>query len=117
MTKVSMAVRKVDENSSIIDIGGEVNASAENALMDAYTQANGKDTRAIILNLSEMEYLNSSGIGLLVTLLIRANRQKQALLAYGLNEHYRQIFEITRLDEAIHIYPTEFEALAASGKW
>ena len=48
--------------------------------------------------------MNSGGIGLLVTLLVRANRQKQRLLAFGLNDHYRQIFELTRLDEAIGIY-------------
>jgi len=57
--------------------------------------------------------MNSSGIGLLVTLLIRANRQGQRLLAYGLNQHYRHIFELTRLNEAIHIYDAEAEALAA----
>jgi anti-anti-sigma factor len=58
--------------------------------------------------------MNSSGIGLLVTLLIRVNRQKQHLLSYGLSEHYRHIFEITRLSEAIGIYDTEDQALAAA---
>ena len=58
----------------------------------------------MILNFSGLEYMNSGGIGLLVTLLVRANRQKQRLLAYGLTDHYRQIFELTRLDEAIGIY-------------
>ena len=57
--------------------------------------------------------MNSSGIGLLVTLLVRANRQKQRLLACGLSEHYQQIFELTRLNEAIGIYNSETEALAA----
>ncbi len=52
---------------------------------------------------------------MLVTLLVRANRQKQKLLACGLNEHYRQIFELTRLDDAIGIYATESEALTAAG--
>jgi anti-sigma B factor antagonist len=45
-------------------------------------------------------------------LLIRANRQKQRLLAYGLSEHYCQIFELTRLNEAIVILDGETEALA-----
>jgi anti-sigma B factor antagonist len=57
--------------------------------------------------------MNSGGIGLLVTLLVRANRQKQKLLACGLNDHYRQIFELTRLDEAITIHDSEADALAA----
>ena len=45
--------------------------------------------------------MNSGGIGLLVTLLVRAQRQHQQVLAYGLSDHYRQIFELTRLDEAV----------------
>jgi anti-sigma B factor antagonist len=107
-------VRKAGNGAGIIDISGEVNAFAENALMDAYTQACNGNTRAIILNFSGLEYMNSSGIGLLVTLLIRVNRQKQKLLAYGLSEHYRQIFELTRLNEAIGIYATEAEALSGA---
>jgi anti-sigma B factor antagonist len=69
-----------------------------------------------VLNFSGLEYMNSGGIGMLVTLLVRANRQRQQLLAFGLNEHYRQIFELTRLDEAIGIYETEADALAAAGE-
>ena len=51
--------------------------------------------------------MNSSGIGLLVTLLLRVQRQKQQLRAFGLSEHYQQIFELTRLNEAIGIYDAE----------
>jgi anti-sigma B factor antagonist len=110
-----MSVRKVSGQASVVDIQGEINAFAENALMDAYTQAGGDQVRAIILNFGGLEYMNSSGIGLLVTLLIRANRQKQRLLAYGLSEHDRHIFELTRLNEAIAIYDSEAAALAAVG--
>lgn len=112
---VTMNVRHPNSAVSIIDIAGQVTAFAENVLMDAYTEASNETTRAVILNFSELEYMNSSGIGLLVTLLIRAQRQKQQLLAYGLNDHYRQIFDLTRLDEAIALYPGEAEALAAVG--
>src|SRR5579864_5519237 len=112
-SKVVMNVRKVSPTVSIIDIEGEVSAFAEDTLMEAYAEASSPTTRAIILNFSGLEYMNSSGIGLLVTLLIRVNRQKQRLLAYGLSEHYRHIFEITRLSDAIRIYDTESAALAA----
>jgi len=67
-----------------------------------------------VLDFSGLDYMNSGGIGLLVTLLVRANRQKQKLLACGLNEHYKQIFELTRLDEAIGIHDTEAAAVAAA---
>jgi len=113
--KVTMSVRKASDTANVIDVQGAVTAFAEDDLMDAYTQAAGNGARAVILNFSDLEYMNSSGIGLLVTLLIRANRQGQRLLAYGLNEHYRHIFELTRLNEAIRVYDTETEAVEAAG--
>ena len=98
----------------VVDIRGEVTSMAENVLMDAYTQATAAGARTIILNFSAMEYMNSGGIGLLVTLLIRMKRQQQRLLTFGLSDHYRHIFDLTRLDEAIGVYETEVEALAAA---
>ena len=111
---IVMNVRQVSPVASVIDIQGEITAFAEKVLMEAYTEASMPTTRDIILNFSELEYMNSSGIGLIVTLLIRVNRQKQRLLAYGLNEHYRHIFELTRLNDAIKVYGTEAEALASA---
>ena len=111
--QVAMPVRKLSAQVAIIDIQGEVNAAAENILMNAYNEAGGAALHAIILNFSKLEYMNSSGIGLLVTLLIRANRQKQHLLSFGLSDHYRQIFALTRLNDAIPIFDTEPEAVAA----
>jgi anti-sigma B factor antagonist len=111
---VVMNVRKINNSVSIIDIEGDVSAFAEDALMEAYTEASTPTTRTIILNFNGLEYMNSSGIGLLVTLLIRINRQKQRMLAFGLSEHYKHIFELTRLNEAIGIYDTEADVLAAA---
>ena len=111
---LSMGVRRIDEKVAVMDIRGEVTAASEDALGEAYAEAAEGGTKAVILNFAGLEYMNSGGIGLLVTILVRANRAKQKLLAFGLTEHYRQIFELTRLDEAIGIYPTEAEAVAAA---
>ena len=109
---VTIIVRRVSDNTSIMDINGEVNAFAESAVMDAYTEASTGGAQFVILNFTDLEYMNSVGIGLLVTLLIRVNRQGQHLMAFGLNQHYKQIFELTRLNVAIPICETEAEALA-----
>jgi anti-sigma B factor antagonist len=100
---------------SIIDIKGDLTAACEDVLMEAYNEAATDKARAIVLNFSGLEYMNSGGIGLLVTLLVRANRQRRRLLAYGLTDHYKQIFELTRLDEAIAIHDDEGSALEAAG--
>ncbi len=111
---ISMTVRKAGDAASIIDIDGEVTAFAEQVLSEAYGQASANGARTIILNFKRLEYMNSSGIGLLVMILIRAKRQGQKLLAFGLNEHYQHIFELTRLSEAIQLYDGEAQALAAA---
>ena len=112
-TNIMMNVHKVNAATSIIDIQGEVTAFAEKALLDAYTEASTPTTRTIILNFSSLDYMNSGGVALLITLLIRINRQNQRLLACGLSEHYRHIFDITHLSQAIGIYATQDQALAA----
>jgi anti-sigma B factor antagonist len=106
-------VREHSERARVIVITGDITAGSEDVLMDAYGRANGDGVQAIVLSFSELEYMNSGGIGLLVTLLVRAQRQGQQVLAYGLSDHYRQIFELTRLDEAVGIHDSEADALAA----
>src|SRR6201991_2674265 len=99
--------------AAIVDIRGDVTAGSEAVLMTAYEETG--DAKSVILNFTDLSYMNSGGIGLLVTLLVRANRHSQRLLAFGLTDHYRQIFELTRLDEAIGIHDDEHSALNAAG--
>ncbi len=115
-TTVTMNVRRVSPITSIIEVEGDITGFVENELMDAYAESSTPTTRNIILNFSGLEYMNSTGIGLLVTLLIRVNRQGQSMLAYGLSEHYQHIFELTRLTDAIGIFGSEAEALAAANE-
>ena len=100
-------------SATVVDIRGDVTAGSEDVLMSAYDAAGDVDT--IVLNFTDLDYMNSGGIGLLVTLLVRANRRSQKLMAYGLSDHYRQIFELTRLDEAVGIHDSEQAALDAAG--
>jgi anti-sigma B factor antagonist len=110
---VRVHARKARGQTCILDIKGELSAFAEDELMEAYNRECATGARNVILNFAGLEYMSSSGIGLLVTLLIRAQRRQQRLFAVGLSDHYREIFEITRLDEAISLYEGEAEALSA----
>lgn len=111
--KVNVQIRKAGDSACIIDVGGDLTAFAEDTLMAAYNRAC-IAVPIVILNFVRLEYMSSSGIGLLVTLLIRAQRSQQRLFACGLSQHYTNIFELTRLNEAIILYPTEAEALSAA---
>lgn len=101
-------------STGVIHVGGDITAASETGLMDAYQRASEGGARTILLDFSGLEYMNSGGIGLLVTLLVRVQRAGQRLLATGLSQHYRQILSLTRLDEAIGIHPDRAAALAAA---
>jgi anti-sigma B factor antagonist len=112
-TAPPLTVRPAAVGVSVIEVSGELTRDSEPALQDAYARASDGAT-AIVLAFDNLDYMNSSGIGLLVTLLVRARTAGQQLHACGLNEHYRHIFELTRLDEAILIHETEDAAVAAA---
>jgi len=107
----------VDRSGAVatLRIAGDVTSSSEADLMSGYTRAVEAGAEAIVLDFSGLEYMNSGGIGLLVTLLVRAQRGGVRLLASGLSEHYREILALTRLDEAIEIHEDEEAAIAAVG--
>lgn len=111
--QVAMTVREAGEATRVIDIDGEITAFCESVMMAAYAEAAQPGVRSIVLDFEGLDYMNSGGIGLLVTMLIRAQRNGQNLSAFGLSDHYRQIFSLTRLDEAIAIFDDERSAVTA----
>ena len=114
MSTLTIGVDRVGA-AALVRITGDVTSGSEHDLTEGYATAVDGGARAVILDFSGMEYMNSGGIGLLVTLLVRAQRSGVKLLATGLSDHYRQILSLTRLDEAIEIHPDEAAALAAVG--
>ncbi len=95
------------KNAVIIDLHGEINGTVEAALTVAYEQAEIQDPEMIILNFTDVDYINSTGIALIVGLLARARKGHRTLTVYGLSEHYVEIFNITRLADFMHIYQDE----------
>ena len=113
---MTATVIETDRSGSapILRIEGDVTSASEADLMAAYASIADGGTKLVLLDFSRLAYMNSGGIGLLVTLLVRAQRGGVRLVATGLSEHYRQIFELTRLDEAIAIHDDEATAVAAA---
>ena len=97
--------------AAIIDLKGEINSFAEAALNAAYSEAAQGDARPILLNFGAVDYINSTGIALVVSLLAQARKESRRLMTYALSEHYLEIFQITRLADFMNIYPDEASAL------
>ena len=99
---------------AVIHLKGEVNGFAEEALNTAYAEAESNDPEAILLNFEGVDYINSTGIALIVGLLAKARVSKRRLVAYGLSDHYVEIFEITRLSDFMGVFPDEKSAISAT---
>jgi anti-anti-sigma factor len=106
--------RPIDPTAVILDLSGDIDGRAEQALNQAYTDAVASNPRKVVLNFAEVMYINSTGIALVVGLLTRARKEHRVLTAWGLSKHYREIFEITRLAEFMPIYADEIAALAGA---
>ncbi len=109
-SELSTAVRRRGP-VAVIDLLGDVNALAEDSMHAAWEEATHVRPDAVVLNFEGAGYINSTGIALIVELLAGARKQKIPLRAYGLTQHYRDIFEITRLADFLAINPDEDSAV------
>src|SRR6266849_1901554 len=111
-TKILEASVRQVAATAIVDLRGEIDSFGEEALNQAYGEAERLGTHAILLNFRDVDYINSTGIALIVGLLARARKAGRRLLTSGLSSHYVEIFQITRLSDFMSIYPDEGTALA-----
>ena len=102
------------DGTGVIDLRGEINLGADQALNVANDAAVRSDPRTIVLNFADVDYINSTGIALIVGLLAKARKEHRTVRAFGLSEHYRQIFAITRLSDFMGIYSDEDSAVTAT---
>ena len=91
------------KKGSIIKLSGTVNRAAKGKLEAAYELASTTDGQ-ILLDFRQVEYINSTGIAVIVGVLAMARAADRDIGAFGLTEHYREVFEITRLSDFMHIY-------------
>lgn len=96
---------------AVLDLHGELDGLGDEALMAGYTQAAALQPVRILLNFSDVGYINSTGIALIVGVLSQARKDRLPLSACGLNEHYAELFRITRLADFMPIYADEEAAL------
>jgi anti-sigma B factor antagonist len=82
---------------------GDVDIAADEALATAYATAAAGGATRVVLDFRSVDYINSTGIALIVRLLAEARRDHREVIAEGLTDHYREIFRITRLSDYLTI--------------
>jgi len=107
-------VRRVSD-LIIIDLQGKLDAFAGVALDRAYAQI-GQEVKTILLNFGGVDLINSTGIALLIGLIVQATKAGHRLLACCLSDHYVKVFQVARLSDYISMFADEATALAGRQK-
>lgn len=104
---------RVDGTAPTIALSGEVDRDAEAQLSTAWEEVSALPPGRVLLDFHDVTYINSTGIAVVVGLLARARADGRQLGVFGLTDHYRHVFEITRLIDFMEIYPDGDAARAA----
>jgi anti-anti-sigma factor len=97
---------------AFIDLVGDIDALGEGELTRAYEAAAGEAPTTLVLNFESVSYINSTGIALIVGLMANARKGGRTMIACGLSDHYREIFEITRLSDFMPVVSDEAAAVS-----
>lgn len=84
-----------------VTLTGDLDGRAGDELLVAYDSATAEGAMTVRLDFAKAEYINSTGIALVVGLLAAARRDGRVVEVCGLSDHYRHIFEITRLADLV----------------
>jgi anti-sigma B factor antagonist len=104
-------VTRTDEGSVVV-MSGTVNRAAKQDLEAAYEEA-AANPGQVLMDFRGVDYINSTGIAVIVGVLAMARAEDREVGAFGLTEHYREVFNITRLSDFMTIYDDETAAVAA----
>ena len=99
------AVPRHEDGVAVLQLSGDVSAPAEGDLQLAYAEV--ATEPVVVLDFAAVDYINSTGIALIVGLLAEARKSGQEIRARGLAQHYREIFRITRLSDFMTILDEE----------
>ena len=96
---------------TIVEVGGELIVGNRQELKDTVLDRLEAGDRRFLIDFSRSSYIDSSGLGVLVSLSKKIREQGGELRLSSLNEDLRTLFELTKLDTLFRITDDKEEAL------
>ncbi len=100
-------------NVSIITLKGDITSEGETLLKDTYQTLTREGAVNILFDLKQSAYINTSGIAVLISIVMEAKKAGQKILVSGVSPHYRKVFELVRFSLYVTMFDTEEAALAS----
>ena len=108
--KTETRLRRADK-AVIIDLVGDVTNRGQEVIRSAYAEALRDNPERVFFNFKDTEYINTSGIAVLISLVMEAEKAGRKIGLFGMSAHYQKVFELVRLPLYADMYQTESEAL------
>ncbi len=97
---------------TVLRFAGDISSASKEAVVGTY-QALDPGVKLVLFNFSEVEYLNSSGIALVIQVLMDANHNARTVAICGLTPHFIKVFTMVGITKYASLYADEAAALAA----
>lgn len=104
---------RIEGNITVLTFSGRLDAFTASSIATAIEQAAAKTSAQVIVNLTQVTFIDSTGLAALVQGMKRCRDRRGDLRLCGLASPVRIIFELTRLDKAFEIFASEAQALAS----
>ena len=98
---------------AVLRFEGDIASTSKDAVLGAYQALPRETTKLLLLDFTRVDYINSSGIALVIQLLIQAAHAGQTVCAFGLSAHFTKVFTMVGITKYARLFPTQAEALAA----
>jgi anti-sigma B factor antagonist len=92
---------------------GDISSASKDAVVGTYQTLDNAEHKHILLDFKGVEYLNSSGIALVIQVLMEANKSGQIIAICGLTPHFTKVFTMVGITKYANLYPDEAAALSA----
>lgn len=98
---------------AVLRFEGDIASTSRDAVLGVYEGLPRETTKLILLDFTRVDYINSSGIALVIQLLIQAAHAGQTVFAYGLSAHFTKVFTMVGITKYARLFPNQAEAMAA----
>jgi anti-sigma B factor antagonist len=112
-SRVDQLTNSAGEPVAILRFEGDIASTSKDAVLGTYQSLPKTTARAILLDFTRVDYINSSGIALVIQLLIEASNAGQKVSAFGLSPHFTKVFTMVGITRYAQLFASEREALAA----
>ena len=98
---------------AVLRFEGDIASTSKDAVLGTYQALPKATAKLILLDFTKVDYINSSGIALVIQLLIEASNSSQKVYAFGLSPHFVKVFTMVGITKYAGLFPSQAEALAA----